>query len=49
MNFTCIKTEGGLLPVDLLECIVVGGAEAQRPQDLSLPKTRRMTDEIAAA
>ena len=49
MNFTCIKTEGGLLPVDLLESIAVGEAEAQRPQDFALPKTRRMADEIAAA
>jgi hypothetical protein len=50
MNFTTVVTEGNLIPADLLEQIAGGeGVVGQQPADFGFDKTRRMTDEIAAA
>lgn len=49
MSFAFIRTEGGLIPADVLEQIASGEASGQRPQDFGLNKGQRLTDEIAAA
>ncbi|GIV95662.1 MAG: hypothetical protein KatS3mg057_0319 [Herpetosiphonaceae bacterium] len=49
MSFTTIITEGNLIPADLLERIASGEAEGQQPADFGLERSRRLTDEIAAA
>lgn len=46
MRFTAIRSEGGLLPEDMLEKIASGEAEGQKAEDFGLPKGRRLTDEI---
>jgi Eco57I restriction-modification methylase len=45
-RYTGIRSEGGLLPYDLLEKIASGEAEGQKPADFGLPKGRRLSDEI---
>ena len=49
MSFTAFKSEGGLLPADLLDQIGTGSLVGQTPADFGLEKGRRLTDEIAAA
>ena len=49
MLFLTVHTEGGLLPADILEEIAAGEAIGQQPTDFRLPRTARLTDEIAAA
>src|SRR3982751_6042437 len=49
MSFTTIVSEGNLIPADLLEQIALGEAAGQRPEDFGFEKSRRLTDEIAAA
>ena len=49
MPFPCVRTEGGLIPADILEQIATGEAVGQRPADFRLPRTACLTDEIAAA
>src|SRR4051794_33414203 len=49
MSFSTIRIEGGLLSAELLEQVALGEAKSQRPEDFGLEKSRRLTDEIAAA
>lgn len=49
MTFTAFRSEGGLLPADILDQIATGSRAGQRPIDFGLDKNRRLTDEIAAA
>lgn len=49
MSFTAFKSEGGLLPADLLDQVGTGSLVGQTPADFGLEKGRRLTDEIAAA
>ncbi|NWJ46751.1 MAG: N-6 DNA methylase [Chloroflexi bacterium] len=49
MSFSCVTSEGNLIPADLLEQIATGEAKAQLPADFGLDKSRRLTDEIATA
>ena len=49
MSHPCIHIEGALIPADILESIAAGEAEGQTGADFGLPKTARLTDEIAAA
>ena len=49
MPFICVRTEGGLIPADILEEIAASEATGQQPADFGLPRTTRLTDEIAAA
>lgn len=46
MKYTAIRSEGGLLPYDLLDEILAEIAPGQKPSDFSLPKGRRVSDEI---
>ncbi len=46
MKYTAIRSEGGLLPYDLLDEILAETAPGQRPADFGLPKGRRVSDEI---
>jgi hypothetical protein len=46
---TAIRTEGGLIPADILEQIATDKAIGQRPQDFALPSTVRLADEMATA
>lgn len=48
MTFTAFRSEGGLLPADMLDQIATGSRVGQRPIDFGLDKNRRLTDEIAA-
>lgn len=48
MNFATIKSEGLLIPSDLLTEIYSGEAVGQKAKDLALDKNIRITDEIAA-
>lgn len=49
MSLECVRSEGALIPADILAAIADGRATGQRPQDFGLSKTVRLTDEIAAA
>jgi hypothetical protein len=49
MPYTTITTEGGLLPVDILDTIAAEELAGQRAEDFGLEKGRRLGDEIAAA
>jgi hypothetical protein len=46
VKYTAIRSEGGLLPYDLLDEILLETAPGQKPSDFSLPKGRRVSDEI---
>jgi hypothetical protein len=48
MAFTCVHSEGGLIPADLLEEIAAGETRGQSAVDFGLPRGARLTDEIAA-
>ncbi len=49
MTLQCVRTEGGLIPADILTAIAEGQAKAQKAEGFGLPRTVRLTDEIAAA
>jgi Eco57I restriction-modification methylase len=49
MTMECVRSEGALIPADILAAIAEGQAAGQKPQDFGLPKSVRLTDEIAAA
>jgi hypothetical protein len=46
MKYTAIRSEGGLLPYDLLDEILAEIVPGQKPADFGLPKGRRVSDEI---
>lgn len=46
MKYTAIRSEGGLLPYDLLDEILSETAPGQKGADFGLPKGRRVSDEI---
>jgi hypothetical protein len=46
MRYVAIRSEGGLIPYDLLDKIANEDAAGQKPGDFGLPKGRRLTDEI---
>ncbi len=46
MKYTAIRSEGGLLPYDLLDEILAETAPGQKAADFGLPKGRRVSDEI---
>ena len=46
MKYTAIRSEGGLLPYDLLDEILAEIAPGQKAADFGLPKGRRVSDEI---
>ncbi len=46
MAFASVRSEG-LLPLDILQEVLNGEAEGQRPQDFGLPRERRVVDEAA--
>ncbi len=45
-NFITIKTEGGILPADLLQRIAVGAVDGLNPTDYHLPATERLNEAI---
>jgi len=47
MRYVAIRSEGGLIPYDLLDKIASEDAAGQKPPDFGLPKGRRLTDEIS--
>lgn len=47
MRYVAIRSEGGLLPYDLLDKIVADQAAGQKPADFGLPKGQRLIDEIS--
>lgn len=47
MRYVAIRSEGGLIPYDLLDMIANEDAAGQKPGDFGLPKGRRLTDEIS--
>jgi len=47
MRYVAIRSEGGLIPYDLLDKIASEDAAGQKPADFGLPKGRRLTDEIS--
>ena len=47
MRYVAIRSEGGLIPYDLLDKIASEVAAGQKPGDFGLPKGRRLTDEIS--
>lgn len=47
MRYVAIRSEGGLLPYDLLDKIVADQLAGQKPADFGLPKGRRLVDEIS--
>ncbi len=49
MSYAAIHSEGGLLPLDVLERIGREELSGQKAADFSLPKGTRLTDEIAVA
>jgi hypothetical protein len=49
MPYPCIHSEGGLIPADILEEIAAGESPGQTAADFGLPRSARLTDEIAAA
>jgi hypothetical protein len=46
VKYTAIRSEGGLLPYDLLDEILAETALGQKAADFGLPKGRRLSDEI---
>jgi hypothetical protein len=46
VKYTAIRSEGGLLPYDLLDEILAETAPGQKALDFGLPKGRRVSDEI---
>jgi hypothetical protein len=46
VKYTAIRSEGGLLPYDLLDEIIAETAPGQKAADFGLPKGRRVSDEI---
>jgi hypothetical protein len=46
VKYTAIRSEGGLLPYDLLDEILAETALGQKAPDFGLPKGRRVSDEI---
>jgi hypothetical protein len=46
VKYTAIRSEGGLLPYDLLDEILAETAPGQKAADFGLPKGRRVSDEI---
>ena len=46
MKYTAIRSEGGLLPYDLLDEILEEAAPGQKAPDFGLPKGRRVSDEV---
>jgi hypothetical protein len=46
VKYTAIRSEGGLIPYDLLEQIANEQVPGQKPADFGLPKDRRLSDEI---
>ena len=49
MSYPCLHTEGGLIPADIIDEIVTGELPGQKVTDFGLPRSARLTDEIAAA
>ena len=47
MRYVAIRSEGGLIPYDLLDKIASEDAAGQKPGDFGLPKGRRLTDEVS--
>jgi len=47
MRYVAIRSEGGLIPYDLLDKIATEDVSGQKPSDFGLPKGRRLTDEIS--
>jgi hypothetical protein len=47
MRYVAIRSEGGLIPYDLLDKIANEDVPGQKPSDFGLPKGRRLTDEIS--
>jgi hypothetical protein len=47
MRYVAIRSEGGLLPYDLLDKILADQVTGQKPADFSLPKGQRLIDEIS--
>jgi len=47
MRYVAIRSEGGLIPYDLLDKIANEDIPGQKPADFGLPKGRRLTDEIS--
>src|SRR5215472_13239520 len=47
MRYVAIRSEGGLLPYDLLDKIAVDQVAGQKPADFALPKGKRLIDEIS--
>lgn len=47
MRYVAIRSEGGLLPYDLLDKIVADQVAGQKPADFGLPKGQRLIDEIS--
>lgn len=49
MQFIGIRSEGGLLPLEILEQIALEKLEGQKSSSFGLPANRKLTDEIARA
>jgi hypothetical protein len=47
MRYVAIRSEGGLLPYDLLDKIIADQVSGQKPADFGLPKGQRLIDEIS--
>jgi hypothetical protein len=47
MRYVAIRSEGGLLPYDLLDKIAADQVPGQKPADFGLPKGERVIDEIS--
>jgi len=47
MRYVAIRSEGGLLPNDVLDKIVGDQVAGQKPADFGLPKGQRLIDEIS--
>jgi hypothetical protein len=47
MRYVAIRSEGGLLPYDLLDRIVADQIVGQKPGDFGLPKGQRLIDEVS--
>src|SRR6476646_2988209 len=47
MRYVAIRSEGNLIPYDLLDKIAAEDVPGQKPADFGLPKGRRLVDEIS--
>jgi hypothetical protein len=47
MRYVAIRSEGNLIPYDILDRIAVEDLTGQKPADFGLPKGRRLVDEIS--